>query len=195
MKVVFFVLGIIFLLLILLILLRPTFKIMMVLSERTRSAYYSIKGAGLSLTKGKVILLSSGEISIVDKKSILLSKRIPKKLSKILAKNMVDKIGIESFEVFVSGGKKDNPYLTATISGVLSAIFSAAGAVSSFRGTKSDFDVRTDFKGNKITVGVISKIKISLLSMIVEGHRSIWQYKKELKMEEEYGKAKTIQGR
>lgn len=184
MRVVFFILSAVLILIICALLFSPKFKIMLVISERTKSAYYSVAHRLVSLTKGKIILLEDGSISVVDKKSILLEKRLPKELSKILGKNILAKISLDGLEVYTSGGKKDNPFLTAMASGVMASVFGAVTGVLKTKNIETDINARADFKDDNFTVAISSKIKISILNFIIVLIKSNKEYKKQLKEEE-----------
>lgn len=188
MKVVFFILGILVVLACLVLLFVPRFKIMLILSERTKSAYYSVAHKLISLTKGKIILLDDGSVSVVDKKSVFLQKKLPKELSNILARNGISKIKITNLEVYWSGGKKDNPFLSAMAGGFASVVMGVALAVMQNKGAGTSFDSRTDFKDTNFTLALSSKIKISVFSLLVVYIQSKKEYKKQLKLEENYGK-------
>jgi len=186
MKVVCLILVILFIVVCILA-FSPAFKVMIVVSERTKSVYYLVKNKLANLTKGKIILLEDGSISIVDKKSILLKKRLPKKLSKILATEFIKKVKITNFDCFVSGGKKEDPYTTAIITGYLKTIFGVFRGVASKIGIESELNARSDFKDNNYTLALTSTLKISLIEAIVVLIKSNIKYKK-LQKENSYAK-------
>lgn len=165
----------------------PAFKVMIVVSERTKSVYYLVKNKLANLTKGKIILLEDGSVSIVDQKSILLKKRLPKELSKILAKEFIQKIKITNFDVFVSGGKKDSPYSTAITVGFIKTLFGIFRGVIQKGSIDGELNVRADFKDNNYTLALSSTLKISIIEAITILVKSNIKYKKSLK-ENSYAK-------
>ena len=186
MKVVCLILIILFLVMLLLF-LSPKIKVMIILSERTQSAYYLVSNKFTTLTKGKVLLLEDGSISIVDKKSVLLQKRLPKELSSILIKDFINKIKLTGVNIYISGGKKDNPFYSALLGGTADVILKILGGVLNIKRVETDLSVRTDFKDDNYTIALQSSIKISIILAVLTIIKSNIKYKKAQK-EKTYAK-------
>lgn len=172
------ILFLIFSLLVLLALfLKQPLRIMLILSGDTKSAIYSFRHKLFSMERGKVLLLDDGSISVVNKKSILLQRSIPKGIMLRFVKFIFNKIDLSKLKLYISS--KPNSMQSAMFLGASSGIGEIINQIMP-QILKGEILVETVSSSEQISVAVESQIKVSLFWVI-------WSY---VKAKKQYNKSK-----
>lgn len=171
--------------LLLVLLYAPTLRVMVVLSGGTKSAYYTFLHKLFTLERGKIMLLSDGTISVINKKSILLQKPIPKPVMIKFASFVWNAIKVKRLRVYISSNL--NSMQDALVLGSTKVLGSVLDALVPFI-TRSEIEVVATKSRERGTVAVESKIKISIARALICYIKAKNEYKKELK-EKSYAKA------
>ena len=164
----------------------PKIRIMMVLSGGSRGAYYAFRHKLFLVEQGKILLLADGTISVVNKKTILLEKQLPKELMLIFIKKLQKIIKIKNLSIYLSmQGKSMEEAL-------------AMGAVDAFGGIIMSILQSFNIKDVKIistktkergALALDTNIKISVLKMVLCFIGAKHEYKKLIKDKgEQYAK-------
>lgn len=185
MKAVYVGLIILFLIAIIIVLYRPRFRIMVVLSGGTKSAYYAFRHKLFDLERGKIIILDDGSISVVNKKSVLLEKPIPKKLMILIIEKLWGALKIKKLKIYSS--VQDTGMIPALVTGALVSVSGIIDAINN--SLKTDVvSLGVTKSRERASVAVSSVIKLSLIKIIISIISAKIEYKKSLK-EKKYAKA------
>ena len=177
MKVVFFILPII-ILIVIFVILSLKIKILMLLSTKSKSIYYSMNHKVFSILEGKILVLSDGSISVINKKNIIIDKHVPSDYSKILATNIIKILRPTKLNVYISTGNVDNAYKTAIIAGLSKVFGGIISALLKSKDVEVFYDQETDTSNNEFSVAVDLNLKISIIKLIFILIKSKKEYKK-----------------
>ena len=185
MKVVFFILLGIFLLLIL-FLFGVKFKVLMLIHAKNKSAYYTLNHRLFSLFQGKVILLEDGKVSIIISKNKILPKKSKEGFGSILGKEIVKQINIKRLDVYVDTTKMGDAMTTALFAGGIRSLSGIILAIMKNKDVETHFHISNSKGDEDFTVAVDLNVKINLLQFLIAYTKAKKKYNLNQRKEKRY---------
>lgn len=179
MRVVFFLLLIIFVALAVFVLLGNRYKVLLLVSRSQRTAYYTLNHRFLNFIQGKVIILDDGGISVMFKKNWLIKKDSPPAYTKILAREILGITKLTRMDVYLETGQMKDAFITSVMNGAMDTIGGALIGVLKSKEVVTKFHHKKTSEKNEIGVAIDLNIKITLLSFMFASIRAKIKYKKE----------------
>ena len=185
MKVVFFILvGII--MLIFLILIGIKFKVLCLLHSKNKSMYYTLNHKFFSVMQGKAIVLDEGGYSIVMHKNKIIPKSSKEGFGFYLGKEIVSVIKINRLDVYIDTAKTKDAMITALVQGGISSIAGIIASIMKNKNILTEFHISNERTNEDFTMAINLNIKISLLQFIFAYLRANKEYKLNYKKEKKY---------
>lgn len=185
MKVVFFILLGIFLL-IFLVLIGIKFKVLCLIHSKNKSVYYSLNHKIFSLMQGKAIILEDGGYSIVIHKNRIIPKSKKEGFGVYLAKQILTNIKLSRLDVYIDTAKTKDAMITALLQGGVNSISGIITSIMKNKEIQTEFHVTHNNKNKDFTMAINLNIKISLGAFIVSYLRANKEYKMNLLKEKKY---------
>ena len=138
-----------------------------VLDLESKSVYYVILGAGLTLSQGKVYLLDDFSISLVSDSIFFMKMKQPNIEKYYMITSLLKKIKIEEVTILLDGGVARDAFLTSMAIGTLNAFYNSLAPRS--RASKIDYDVRINpvYDDTNLNVAGVTAISVTILGLIV----------------------------
>ena len=175
MLIVFFV--IIFLLLVLFLPFK--LKILSHLNLIELKGFYSGKIAGIKILEGMIFADINGEIEMKNSAN-MLSKNFNEEFAKSFGGELVKKLTVLKSEIYIISGFVEDSYLSALLSGTMSAIVKSIYSYFSFEFEESKLicDIKPVFDRSSFEVSVRFVATITIFKIIVSLFKSLKNLKK-----------------
>lgn len=130
--------------------------------------FYSGKVAGIKIIEGIIFSDSTGKLEMKNSAN-LLSKNIDENFTKCFGEEIIKKIYVNDAEVFIVSGFVEDSYLSAILSGGISAIIKSVYSFLSFEYEDSKLvcDIKPVFDESKFELSVKFVASITLFKTIV----------------------------
>ena len=165
MKVVFFILVGIFML-ILFLLIGIKFKVMCLLHSKNRSVYYALNHKLFSVVQGKAIVLDDGGFSVVFHKNRIIPKTRKDGFGVQLAMEILSSFKIEHLEIYIDTVRIGDAMTTALLHGGIGSLSGIISAILKNNNISTDIHVVNEKDSQDFTMAIDLNIKISLWKFI-----------------------------
>lgn len=180
MRMVFFILlGVVTLLFYLLVGVK--FQVLLLIKSDTKSVYYTLNHRFINLIQGKALVLENGAVSIITKKSKLISKDTPDGYSKNILLELLSRVKLTRLDVFVDTGMAKDMFLSAILSGGVIGLGEIIASIMENKEIQTKIHYSNDLTRKDFAIAVDLNIKatsLGVLRAIVGAKR---KYKKQIK--------------
>lgn len=178
MRVVFFILLIIFIALAVLILLGNKYKVLFLVSSKQKSAYYTLNHRIFTLVQGKVLILEDGSISVITRKNKMIKKEVPSDYSREIAKEILGIMRLTRLDVYLNSGRVGDAFTTAITMGLGEIMGGVMTSILTNKEVETEFHHISDGNSDEFSVAVNLNVRITLLSLIFAIFRAKKNYNK-----------------
>jgi len=185
MRIVFFILlGVVIVVFYLLVGIK--FKVLALIKSDSKSAYYTLNHRFLNLIQGKVLVLDGGELSVINKKNILFSKKTEKGFAKYIALEMLENIKLTRVDVFIDTGLVKDAFLSAIVSGGSVSIGGIIKGIMENKQIKTNIHYSNNLNRQDFAIAVDLNIKITTLRIILSIIKAKIKFRKSKVKEKKY---------
>lgn len=177
MRIVFFVLPII-LLVIIYLLIGIKFKLLMLIKTDNKSVYYTLNHRFINLVQGKVLVLEGGSLSVITRKSILLSKNPPKGLGKLIALEMLTNINLTRVDIYLDTGRTKDAFVSALVDGGGIVFGEIVKWILENKGTTTNIHYSNNLNRTDYALAIDLNVKITTLKILISLIKAKIKYKK-----------------
>ena len=165
MKIVLFIfISLIFIIFVVLLPIKAQAKF--VLDIESKSVYFVVLGAGLSLVKGKVYLLENFTTSVITDKIFFMNMKQSNIEKYFILKALLKKIKIGEVVLLTDAGVQDDAFLTSMIVGSVNAFFASLAPLTRYKKIKYNVKVEPMYKDTNLNVAGETTIKITIFNLI-----------------------------
>ncbi len=138
-----------------------------VLDIKSRSVYFVVLGAGISIIKGKVYLLENLTTSVITDKIFFMNMKQSNIEKYFMLKSLLKKIKLSEVVILTDAGIQEDAFLTSMIVGSFNAFFSSLAPLSKSKDIIYDIKIDPTYKDTNLNVAGETTIKISVLNLII----------------------------
>ncbi|MBP3629915.1 MAG: hypothetical protein J6J23_00290 [Clostridia bacterium] len=166
MKIVLFIILSLFIFF-LLLLLPIKAEAKFVVDLESRSVYFSLLGARMSLMKGKIYLLEDMTPSIITDRIFFMNMKQSNIEKYYMITSLFKKIKIKEVTILADGGVQDDAFLTSMIIGTFNALFASIAPLSKRKDIIYDIKLDPIYENTNLNIAGKTSVKISIFNLIV----------------------------
>lgn len=143
--------------------------------------FYNLKVMRIKLLTGR-FFIDKNDGFTVENSADLISSNYNKPFVKSLAKKLLEQIDVKKVELYFTGGLKNDSYITAMVSGIVSSTTEMMFSYLSekYEDVKLYEDIETTFNDDNLEITFSVVVSVSLIKILI----SIFKANKEVKIGE-----------